>query len=250
MASLLDSYSESNVDSSEGKLSAESGNLMIGQSFEGNGKTLDSAKFYLRKHGTPPGNVFVEIYAHSGTYGTSSIGTGSPLATSDTILATSLPSSLGLVDFAFSGGNRITLGNGTRYVIVVNYSDAGGNFSNNVRFAWDQSSPTHAGNYIYYSSGGGWGYSNTRDLPFYVYVENTVITNTYSETMGVTDTLVRSFSRIISESLSITSWLSLPGIKKLLGKVAKGVPIIGRIADAFKNKGSIKEGVSGRGRVK
>lgn len=250
MATLLDSYSESNADSVEGELRFNSGLVIVGQSFEGNGKTLDSVKFYLRKNGSPPGEITAEIYAHSGTYGTSSVGTGSALAVSDSNLATSLPSSIGLVEFVFSGANRITLENGTRYVIVVNYSDAGSTFTNCVKFTWDESSPTHTGNYLFWTTGSGWGYISTRDLPFYVYVENTVITNTYSETMGVTDTLVRSFSRIISESLSITSWLSLPGINKLFGKVAKGVSIIGRLSDAFKNKGSIKEGVSGRGRVK
>ena len=59
------------------------GNPAVGQSFTGNGLILNSAEFYLKKKGSPTGNAVVKIYAHSGTYGTSSVPTGSALATSD-----------------------------------------------------------------------------------------------------------------------------------------------------------------------
>ena len=53
-----------------------------GQSFTGNGGTLDSCVFELGKSGSPTGNAVAKIYNHTGTYGTSSKPTGAALATS------------------------------------------------------------------------------------------------------------------------------------------------------------------------
>lgn len=243
MATLLDSYSESNADSGEGSL-RYTGILKLGQSFVGNGQTLDSVKFYIRKNGSPPGNITAEIFAHSGTFGVSSVGTGSALATSDALAASSLSSSLSLTTFSFSGANRITLENGVNYVVVFSYSDIGSDISNDVRYVWDQSSPSHAGNYLYYSDGGGWGSISGRDAPFYVYVDST-ISISVSEVIGVTESILKSISISVLETVGSailiidTALVSIP-ISTIIGSVKDYIKKIGRIVD-IKKIGRIRD---------
>lgn len=237
MATLLDSYPESNADPGEGSI-RYTGVLKVGQSFEGNGKTLDSAKFFIRKNGNPPGNVVVEVFAHSGTYGSSSVGTGSVLATSDVVSASSLPSSLGLVEFLFSEAQRILLENGTQYVIVVSYSDVGSDISNDLRYVWDASSPSHAGNYLYYSEGGGWGYIAGRDLPFYVYVDSTT-SKTVSETIETTESISKLPTRTIAEIAS-SAILFVASVAVLIpGKTRS--PIIASVKNYLKKVSRISD---------
>lgn len=158
MATIIDSYSESNFVTDT--------TITVGQSFTGDGQTLDSAKFYLKREGSPSGNVVAKIYAHSGTFGTSSLPTGAALATSDNVdVSTIGTGSYALVDFPFSGANRITLANGTKYVVVWETSFT---FPNYVHIGYDSTSPTHGGNFSFFS-GGVWNVENTRDLLFYVY---------------------------------------------------------------------------------
>ena len=80
-------------------------------------------------------------------------------------LSSHLPKLLSaLSTFTFSGANKITLSDGTYYVVVVEYS--GGDTSNNVIVGLDNSSPSHSGNTVAYSS--SWNYYS-RDTIFYVY---------------------------------------------------------------------------------
>ena len=76
---------------------------------------LDSCKFLINAElgNIPTGNVIVYLYAHTGTYGVNGKPTGSPLATSDPILASTLPTTQQLVTFTFSGANRIILSSNT-----------------------------------------------------------------------------------------------------------------------------------------
>lgn len=159
-----DSYSETNQDSS---FAFDSTKTQAGQGITGDGGTLSSAKVYLKKvGGTLSGrNMRVAIYSHTGTFGTS----GSPstlLATSDAIDASVLTASFALIEFTFSGANKITLTNGTNYFLVYN---AVADFLNGESIGLDASSPTHGGNY--------WddfnGVINTQDLCFYVYTQTT-----------------------------------------------------------------------------
>lgn len=237
MPILIDSYSEANADSGEGSLQF-GGTLKLGQSFTGNGRVLDSAKFYIRKAGSPPGTIVAEVYAHSGTFGTSSIGTGSPLAVSDAITATDLPSSLGLVEFVFSGANRITLADGTHYVVMVSYSDAGSNGSNNIRIVWDESSPTHNGNFVYYSVGTSWGANSTRDLPFYVYIDST-LSKTVSDIASITDTITRGMSRTILETASSAIMLVASVALLIQGKTRS--PIIASVKNYLRRGSRISD---------
>ena len=162
---LIDSYSESNQDWS----SSVQTTYISGQSFTNvNPIILDSCKFYIKKSGSPTGNAVAKIYAHTGTYGTSSVPTGSALATSDNFDVSTLSTSYGLSTFNFSGADRITLSANTYYCIVLVYS--GGSSSNRIDLAEDDSSPTASGNKVSSSnSGSTWSATSGYDVCFYVY---------------------------------------------------------------------------------
>ena len=166
-ASVDDSYSESNQDSS---IDLDGTNTAGGQSFKSRGGVLKSAKFYLKKFGTPTGNATAKVYAHSGTFGTSSVPTGAALATSDTFDVSSLTTSFQLISLSFSGGNQISLTNQTSYVIVFDYSSGTG--SNFPMVGSDVSGPSHVGNGSRFTSGAWVALAGT-DSVFYVYVEDT-----------------------------------------------------------------------------
>lgn len=165
MATIVDSFTTS-PGGAYGMYGASY--TLLGQSFTGDGGTLYSAKFRLNKVGSPTGNVYAKIYAHSGTFGTSSVPTGSALAVSDAIDASTLPSSEDYIEFIFSGANKITLTNTTKYVLVINYT--GGDSSNYVRLT-ESLTTGHAGNFCYYA--GMWFYDSGQDLVFYVYKDGT-----------------------------------------------------------------------------
>jgi hypothetical protein len=180
----IDSYSESNSDSFV-RLYNGSGVPRLGQSFSGgNNTTLDSCKFYLKKYGSPTGNITAAIFAHSGTYGTSSVGTGSALATSNNYDIASLTTSLQLITFTFSGANRISLAS-QYYVVVIQYS--GGDKYNYLHIGADGSEPrTHSGNYCQYNTSTGNWLSAGYDIPFYVYGETVAPTVTTQAASSVT----------------------------------------------------------------
>ena len=168
MATLLDSYSESNVDTNE-KMSSYYTEY-FGQSFTssaGSSDILDSCKFYIKKEDLPTGNAYATIYAHSGTFGTDSIPTGSILATSDALDVSTLTTSYQLITFNFTGVNRILLTANTHYIVVISYT--GGDRFKIVRVGADTSSPSAAGNACYNISGGAWAAVSGEDLAFYVY---------------------------------------------------------------------------------
>jgi hypothetical protein len=89
----------------------------ISQSFTGNGTPLTSCKFYLRKDGSPIGNAYVKLYAHSGTFGVDGVPTGPALATADTVLDIStLTTSYQLITFKFT--TPYTVVNGVHYCLA------------------------------------------------------------------------------------------------------------------------------------
>ena len=162
---IIDSYSESNHNSNF-SVSAIQGPA-VAQSFTGDGGVLNSAKFYLAKRNSPTGNGYAKIYAHSGTFGVDGVPTGSVLATSDAIDVSTIPTSSTLITFQFTGGNKITLTNGTKYFVSFEYS--GGDGTNFIYFGIDTTSPTHGGNVARYIS--SWLASGSYDGIFYVYAD-------------------------------------------------------------------------------
>jgi hypothetical protein len=160
---VIDSYSESNADISQALNSG--GTTGMGQAFTGTGAKIGSAKWYLKKTGSPTGNATASIYASTGTFGTSAKPTGAALATSDNFDVSTLTTSSVLTTFSFTGANRISPTNGTKYIVTIEYS--GGDSSNHVDAGYDQTSPTHGGNWSSLS-GGSWSALSFLDGVFYL----------------------------------------------------------------------------------
>ena len=159
---IIDEYDESN-QSSYTDLSGGAGeNIETGQSITGNGRDLKSLIAYVLKNGSPTGNAVAKLYAHSGTFGTSSVPTGSALATSDNVDVAALSGSYDNVTFNFP--TPYTLVDGTKYFITIAFS--GGSSGNSLRWGLDNSAPTHNGNFAYYVS--SWVALSTEDLIFSV----------------------------------------------------------------------------------
>ncbi|NTW31035.1 MAG: hypothetical protein HGB12_00095 [Bacteroidetes bacterium] len=168
VAILIDSYSETNTSEDQGLNSTIF--TRWGQSFttpnNGTSYTLSNALFYLKKGtGSPTGTIVAKLYSHSGTYGTSSIG-GSVLATStNSQNASALTTSYQLISFNFD--NTYTMIPNTHYVILVEISGGGADYT---MVGYDNSSPTHSGNGMYYEiNTPAWAAQTNRDQPFYVY---------------------------------------------------------------------------------
>lgn len=160
---VVDSYSETN---SNGALAIILTKTHIGQSFDsGVGNKLSRVKFSLKKNGTPVGNMVVEIYAHTGTYGSTGTPTGDVMATSDNVNASILTTTEAVITFTFSGANQIALTASTNYVAAV--TGIAGDITNSVQVGVDTTSPTHGGNGVNQSSG-VWAAEATQDYPFYV----------------------------------------------------------------------------------
>jgi hypothetical protein len=126
------------------------------QSFTSGGGKLSSAAFKLYKVGTPTGSVVAKIYAHTGTYGTSSKPTGSELAVSDAVDISTITTSTSGQEytFTFSGANKIDLTAATKYCVsielVVGYTTDN---SNNIRVMGNSDNASHSGNLGYFLSG-------------------------------------------------------------------------------------------------
>ncbi len=162
---LEDSYSESNSDAFT---IMNGGTEALGQSFLSTGGTLASAKFYLKKTGSPTGNITSKIYAISNAYGGGNdASTGAALATSDAIDITTLSTTEALITFTFSGANQYAMSAGTAYIIDVEYT---GTVGNQLEVGTDNSSPTHTGNACSFTSQGACtSASSGSDISFYLY---------------------------------------------------------------------------------
>lgn len=163
----LSSYSETNQDS---LLNLDNATVGVSQSFTTPAATANTnargcfarAAFYLKKIGTPAGNIVAKLYAHSGTFGASSIPTGAALATSDSVVASSLTTSLALVSFVFPAAWYQFAAN-TNYVIALEYT---GTATDYVQVGYDASAAGHAGNKATYN-GSTWTAQATEDCCFY-----------------------------------------------------------------------------------
>lgn len=146
---------------SPGDTNCDSSQLM-GQSFEvQNSCNLDNLIIDMKTNGTPSGSFQFLIYAHSGTYGTSSVPTGAALATSDTVTVASLTASYASYTTYFTGANAISLTAGQRYVLTCNYSTT--SFPNSIYFK-NKTPSFHGGNQSYFA--GSWNALAAYDIIF------------------------------------------------------------------------------------
>jgi len=176
---VLDGYSESNY-SSYNALRAKfpSGApswSAVGQSFQAGAsdQKIVRAAFYLDKSGSPTGNLYARLYAHSGTFGSSSVPTGAPLATSEPVDISTVGGGYALYNFDFNASEQYTMQTATYYCIVVMQLSGTVDGSNYIGVGMDASSPTHAGNKLGYING-GWSADGSQDTIFYVYVSGVV----------------------------------------------------------------------------
>lgn len=152
-------YAEANADQYNYASAVE--NVAIGQSFRATGNILTQATFYARVNGTPPGNCIAALYGHTGTFGTTGLPSGSILAQSDPVAASSFPATPGgPVTFTFTGANQYTLVSGSVYVIALYYNS--GSTTNHLGVEIDISSGTDPGRCYYLSTAGTW-FTTTRD---------------------------------------------------------------------------------------
>ena len=150
----------------------------MGQSFTGVDGGLTSCKWRLENTGFPTGPCQAALYAHAGTFGDSSVGTGTALATSNPVdISTGPVGAPGLVTFTFP--TPYTLVAGTKYVLAFEYSGGdGANFTNILAKATD---PAGMGNASYYYSG-AWTPLGSEVLGFYVYAYTTAMIDKVSGT--------------------------------------------------------------------
>ena len=131
-----------------------------GQSFTGDGNSIGSIKVYLAYSGSPTGRIYVRIFAHSGTYGTSGIPTGNPLA----------EASMDIADINSSDWNRFFFDkpfkttNGTYYVFTIEPEYIFADSSNRIQTKGTSTS-THSGNHCTYD-GATWTAESGNDLEF------------------------------------------------------------------------------------
>jgi len=158
-------------------------NNFAGQAFEATDSgDLTSVKFMLHKVGAPPGNITVQLWSLTGTYGTNARPnvtdpTGTPLATADTIAASTLGTSAALVEFTFTGAQQYALVEGSRYGISFKYSS--GDASNKVVASQYEGASSYAGNTFSYIAS-TW-YTGLYDKNFEVYADlPTIITDSDS----------------------------------------------------------------------
>lgn len=158
----VDSYADSNFQNYvriNGSLDGHA------QSFTGVAGDIINAKFKIAKVGSPTGNIVAKLYAHSGTFGTSSVPTGAALATSDNFDLADINTYYTSVTFTFSGGNQYTMSAATKYVIAIEYSSA--TSTNYLKVGTDAQSPTHGGNRSQWN-GSSWSAVSSSDMIFSV----------------------------------------------------------------------------------
>ncbi len=126
-----------------------------------NAMNLTRIRVRLKKTGTPSGNITATLYEHSGTYGTSSVGTGSALATSENVSCDLVDTTYREIEFNFNGSQQVSLTASTNYVIAIEYS--GGDASNYLSIDGVDTSG-HDGNRCDYVS--SWTADSSDDLYF------------------------------------------------------------------------------------
>lgn len=193
-STLVDNYDFSNGDTDQ---TIGNGTITgIAQSITGDGNVLSQAKFNLKKTLLPTGNAVAKLYAHSGTFGTSSVPTGAALATSANFDVSTLTTSY--IKTVFDFLDAFTLVNTTKYVITVEYS--GGDSSNHVQVESDSSSPTHGGNLA--ENTGSWAANSGRDLVFEVWADILTI-NASGGADPVSSTITHNGQVIINNTINV-----------------------------------------------
>jgi hypothetical protein len=207
-----------------------------GQSFTtGGAGNLAVVSFNLRRNSTQTGTVCAKIYAHSGTFGTSSVPTGAALATSASIdISLISNASFNQVNFQFNTGGMVALSGATNYVAVVELTSTGG--SGGVTVQTD-ASPAHAGNGSTYN-GSTWAVYATGDLAFAVHVGSKIILNiagggstpTVRNTLGCTTEINNAVT--LSVTVKNASGVAIQNARVAIYKSSDNTLILNSLTDA------------------
>jgi hypothetical protein len=194
----------------------------IAQSLTGTDITITKSVFSIERFGNPTGDLYAKLYAHSGTFGTSSVPTGAALATSDPVSYLAVPTvDPADITFTFSGANRYKLVAGTKYVVVLDVGGTFGNGSNYFLTRGDITSPTHSGNSAGYIS--SWTAASGSDFVFALYgTEQPILTTSAATAVGSTKaTLNGSIDAVGSGDADIRGFVYSPNsIASTPGNVA------------------------------
>jgi len=126
------------------------------------------ALFDLKKVGSPVGNLVAQLYAHSGTYGTSSVPTGSALAESNPVAMADLLTSYAYYTFTFPEAQQYKMTKALHYCIECVVKDATTlDASNYPVINYRGFQATHSGNFSQFKSS-AWA-ASAYDTIFYVY---------------------------------------------------------------------------------
>lgn len=175
------------------------------QSFTGDGNKLTSVTFKLKKNGAPTGYATVKLYTHDGTFGTSSVPIGDPLAVSPALDVSTLTTGYVDTEFVFDADQIYQLVNGTKYVVAIEYS--GGDSSNYLQVGVDAGG-AHGGNQSTFN-GTVWSAVAADDLYFIAESNNGVLATDLGdgefEVQGDDDSegLPSPFSVSVNANLSI-----------------------------------------------
>lgn len=144
--------------------------VAVGQSFDSTGMaSIDGFCLSMSRTGSPTGTIKLQVKAHSGTYGTSSVPTGA-------VLAESLDYDIAAVSTNASTFERYWLELTSAlvpsvqyYTVEVDTSSIVGDASNSISF-WANSADAGAdpGN-LFYDSGAGYVASSSQDLLMRIY---------------------------------------------------------------------------------
>lgn len=179
------------------------GQIMVddrpGQSFTALGGILDKISIYFQSDSATDGNAYIRVYAHEGTFGTTSApldaaapeGTPTPgwLAISDALPCDTEMSS-GFYDFTFSDENRIALIAGAKYVFIVDWVPTTREYANTIQIEADAITLGHAGNlYIDGGQPANNGPHDEWDMKFRVYEDPIVLDKVSTSDSGFANTV-------------------------------------------------------------
>jgi hypothetical protein len=131
-------------------------NTKMAQSFTGIAGAFSKVTFTLKASGSPTGNITASLFADDGgTFGTTGKPTGTALATSGTISASTINTGVD-TPYTFTFSTPYAMTAGTVYWVAIEYSS--GSSSNKIGVVVDISSPTAPGRCAYYN-GTTWAFT-------------------------------------------------------------------------------------------
>jgi len=234
---LIDNFTTNNGGTAITRLHPSTNTSLsaVGQCFTSasTNKTLCAAQFYLKKGGSPSGNLVARLYAITATFGTNGVPTGNALATSDAYNSADLTTSFQWITFVFS--TPYTLVANTYYCIEIEAVDGTIDGSNYVYVGYN-STGGHSGNGFRYVSSNWISYA-TSDFDFYVYGILVVDFNkTFSDKIGCLDMITAAFRNVIK------TFSNLLGLKDSTYKV---IARLRSFADILGAKGVFNKNIGG-----